>query len=63
MGEKEERRYVCCPVCGEETDILINKDTMLYYFPVDCMKCGKRTIISVVAFKMAVHDGDKTYID
>lgn len=60
MEEKGERRYVCCPICGRETDILIGKDTMLYYFPLDCMRCGKQTIVSVVNFKIAVHDGEKT---
>lgn len=58
MDESEESQRICCPACKGETDILVGYDTVLYQFPLCCPKCGKRTIVSVVRFKMVVHEGN-----
>ncbi len=57
MEENQVNQHIRCPLCDKETDIMVNRDTVLFYFPLNCAKCGKRTIVSVVKFKMVVHEG------
>lgn len=45
-----------CPVCGSQTAIKINQDTVLLHFPLLCTNCGKETRVNVVDQKMVTDE-------
>ena len=53
----EERLHVLyCPVCGSQTGIKINQNTVLLHFPLLCPNCGKETCVNVVEMNMVTDE-------
>lgn len=48
-SNKETERtstWVKCPVCGENTRIRVNTDSVLVFFPLFCHRCKNETRIT-----------------
>ena len=55
MGEeREESRWVRCPVCGGKTRVKVYEDTVLVRFPLYCPKCKREVRVDVVKLKMVL---------
>lgn len=51
--EKKIAHWIPCPYCKKKTDIKIYNDTVLFKFPLYCVKCQKEALIDVMQLKMA----------
>ena len=51
---RENSRWIRCPVCGGKTRTRIFTDTVLINFPLYCPKCRKEINIDVVQLKMVL---------
>ena len=49
-GDKEEKRWVRCPVCGAKTRLQLLWETELKAFPLFCPKCKCESIIDAKNF-------------
>ena len=55
MGEeREESRWVHCPVCGGKTRVKVYEDTVLVRFPLYCPKCKREVRVDIVKLKMVL---------
>ncbi len=52
--EREESRWVHCPVCGGKTRVKVYEDTVLVRFPLYCPKCKREVRVDVVKLKMVL---------
>jgi len=55
-NQKDEARWIRCPVCGGKTRLKVYYNTVLFNYPLFCPKCKTEKIIDVMQFKMAVSD-------
>lgn len=46
--------FVCCPLCGSKTRIMIRTDTVLEKFPLFCPKCKQEILINVKELNISV---------
>jgi predicted Zn-ribbon and HTH transcriptional regulator len=49
-GDKEEKQWVLCPVCGAKTRLQLLRETELKAFPLFCPKCKCESIIDAKNF-------------
>lgn len=49
-GDKEEKRWVRCPLCGAKTRLQLLRETELKAFPLFCPKCKDESIIDAKNF-------------
>lgn len=52
--EREESRWVHCPVCGGKTRVKVYEDTVLVRFPLYCPKCKREVRVDIVKLKMVL---------
>ena len=52
--EREESRWVHCPVCGGKTRVKVYEDTVLVRFPLYCPQCKREVRVDVVKLKMVL---------
>jgi len=55
-NQKDEARWIRCPVCGGKIRLKVYYNTALFNYPLFCPKCKTEKIIDVMQFKMAVSD-------
>ena len=53
-SQRNEPRWIHCPVCGNKTRTKVYADTVMFNFPLYCPKCKKETKIDVMELKMAI---------
>ena len=51
-GDKEEKQWVLCPVCGAKTRLQLLRETELKAFPLFCPKCKYTCVIRFKDGKM-----------
>lgn len=47
-----ESEWVLCPVCSRKTRVKVNKDTVVYRFPLYCHRCLQTTIVDIKNIKV-----------
>ena len=50
----EVKDWIPCPVCGENTRVMLMADTELKHFPLFCRKCRTECIINAKEGKIEV---------
>ena len=52
--QEENKKWICCPICGGKTRNRIRKDTILKNYPLYCPKCKQEVLIEVKDLQVTV---------
>lgn len=51
---REEGKWLLCPVCGNKTRLRIREDTEMKNFPLFCPKCKQEKLINLKEYKITM---------
>jgi len=51
---KHNKKWICCPLCGNKTRIQIMPDTVVKKLPLFCPKCKAETVINVEGGQLTI---------